>query len=110
MVNDGKRLKCLNANSATPPAGGFLAVAAFLDRSFVKGWLKIDDFMGEFKMKTQSPLTFPIAKQAAFVLWFRNLPILRLGLMGDVWELAYTEQFKAQLRLLPIVCHARKPS
>ncbi len=55
-------------------------------------------------MKQQSPKTIPIASEAAFVLWFRKVPILRLGFVGGVWELEYTEQFKAQSRLLPIVC------
>jgi hypothetical protein len=55
-------------------------------------------------MKQQSPKTSPIASDTAFVLWFRKVPILRLGFVGGVWELEYTEQFKAQSRLLPIVC------
>lgn len=59
---------------------------------------------GEVKMKKQPSMTNPIASQAVFVLWFRKVPILRLGLVRGVWELAHTEQFKAQTRLLPIVC------
>jgi hypothetical protein len=55
-------------------------------------------------MKQQSPKTSPFASDAAFVLWFRKVPILRLGLLGGIWELEYTAQFKAQTRLLPIVC------
>lgn len=55
-------------------------------------------------MKNQPSMTNPIVSQAKFVLWFREVPILRLGLVGGVWELAYTEQFKNQSRLLPIVC------
>lgn len=55
-------------------------------------------------MKNQPSMTNPTVNQAAFVLWFRKVPILRLGLVGGVWELAYTEHFKAQSRLLAIVC------
>jgi hypothetical protein len=55
-------------------------------------------------MKQQSPMMSPIASQVAFVLRFRKVPILRLGLVGGVWELEYTAQFKAQSRLLLIVC------
>ena len=41
---------------------------------------------------------------AAFLLWLKALPVLRLTFRGNAWELEYTAQFKAQSRLQPIVC------
>ncbi len=35
---------------------------------------------------------------------FRKLPMMHLSLLDGIWELRYIEAFKAQSRLLPIVC------
>ncbi len=53
-------------------------------------------------MNQQSLNTELSANPAEFVLLYRKLLMLRLGLVGGMCELRYTDAFKAQFRLLPI--------
>ena len=55
-------------------------------------------------MNQQSLNTELASTPADFVLWFRKLPMMHLRRVGGTWELRYADAFKAQSRLLPIVC------
>lgn len=87
----------------TMPQEGCFGVSPLLTRTCLL-WRAphVNAKRGGLDMKTQ-PNTDQ-TRQASFLLWLKALPVLRLTFRGNAWELEYTAQFKAQSRLLPIVC------
>lgn len=56
-----------------------------------------------WKAEGQEDINTPSNESAEFVLKYKDLSIGLLTLDGGVWKFAYTEQFKAQSELTPLV-------
>jgi hypothetical protein len=67
-------------------------------------WSALNGYAAWKKMNQQSLNTELASTPDDFVLWFRKLPMMQLRRVGGMWELRYTDAFKAQSRLSPIVC------
>jgi hypothetical protein len=67
-------------------------------------WSAFHGYAAWKKMNQQSLNTELASTPDDFVLWFRKLPMMQLRRVGGMWELRYTDAFKAQSRLSPIVC------
>ncbi len=56
-----------------------------------------------WKAEGQDQIETPVDEKAQFVLFYKKLPIGKLSLFNGVWSFAYTEEFKAQTQILPLI-------
>lgn len=56
-----------------------------------------------WKAEGQDQIETPVDEKAQFVLFYKKLPIGKLSLFNGVWSFEYTEEFKAQNQILPLI-------